>query len=224
MTGGGINVTSQCPKCVIERDAAKKVQEQFILEQEIRARIHDAGIPKRFRGKTIPNLVLNPKMKKTVKAVQKYAVTVKDGEGFGCSLIMCGKPGTGKTHIGCALVIAMCQVMRSRYVTVSALMRDVKSTYRQNSDRHEEDVLHFWGSEIGFLVIDEVGVQFGTETEKLIFYEIINRRYENMLPTVLISNLDLDELTDFVGERVIDRFMEDGGAVLPFNWESYRRR
>ena len=84
-------------------------------------------------------------------------------------------------------------------------------------------MLDFYGKLVEFLVIDEVGVQFGTETEKFIFYEVINRRYENVLPTVLISNLTSDELKTFIGDRAFDRFREDGGAILAFDWESYRK-
>ena len=29
-------------------------------------------------------------------------------------------------------------------------------------------------------------------------------------------------LTEFLGERVMDRLREDGGRVIPFSWESYR--
>ena len=38
------------------------------------------------------------------------------------------------------------------------------------------------------LILDEVGVQFGSETEKMILFEIINGRYEQLKPTIVISN------------------------------------
>lgn len=43
-------------------------------------------------------------------------------------------------------------------------------------------------------------------------FEIINTRYERMRPTILISNQSKEELSAFIGERVIDR-MNDGGAA-----------
>lgn len=73
------------------------------------------------------------------------------------------------------------------------------------------------------LIIDEVGVQFGSESEKIILFEIINERYEQMKPTILISNLSEDELSRYVGERIIDRMREGKGAVINFDWESYRK-
>jgi len=73
------------------------------------------------------------------------------------------------------------------------------------------------------LVLDEVGVQFGTETENLVLFRILNRRYEDMKPTILVSNVEIGKLTEFVGERVIDRLCEGGGGILEFTWESARQ-
>ena len=73
----------------------------------------------------------------------------------------------------------------------------------------------------GLLIIDEIGVQYGTDSERNILFEVINDRYEDMLPTIMISNLPLNELAPLLGERVVDRMLE-GGAVLSFNWPSYR--
>jgi DNA replication protein DnaC len=71
-------------------------------------------------------------------------------------------------------------------------------------------------------VLDEVGVQYGTDAEKQIAFEIINTRYENLRPTIIISNLNAAELTTFIGERVMDRLKENGGRLLVFDWPSHR--
>ena len=74
------------------------------------------------------------------------------------------------------------------------------------------------------MIIDEVGVQFGSEAEKLIMFEIINTRYERMKPTILISNQTKEELAAFIGERVLDRMSDGGGCTLSFTWDSYRSK
>ncbi|EIG27035.1 hypothetical protein HMPREF1054_2009, partial [Haemophilus paraphrohaemolyticus HK411] len=51
----------------------------------------------------------------------------------------------------------------------------------------------------------------------------INERYEAMKPTILISNLSQQELGAYVGERIVDRMREGGGAMIAFDWESYRK-
>ena len=72
-------------------------------------------------------------------------------------------------------------------------------------------------------MLDEIGIQFGSDTERMYLFEVVNRRYENALPTVLISNLDRDKFRDEVGERVIDRLREDGGRMIAFSGESFRK-
>ena len=42
------------------------------------------------------------------------------------------------------------------------------------------------------------------------------------LPTILLSNLPVEEVTGYLGERVVDRIREDGGRIVRFTWESHR--
>jgi DNA replication protein DnaC len=76
-------------------------------------------------------------------------------------------------------------------------------------------------TDLSLLVIDEIGVQFGSQAEKTIFAELINRRYSALKPTVLIGNLTIKELSEAIGERVLDRF-RDGGHTVTFTWPSQR--
>jgi len=46
-------------------------------------------------------------------------------------------------------------------------------------------------------------------------------RYETFKPTILIGNVTMEEIEVLQGDRVIDRFKENG-QVLVFNWESFR--
>lgn len=74
----------------------------------------------------------------------------------------------------------------------------------------------------GRAAIDEVGVQFGSASELAILQEIVNARYESVLPTILISNLTFEQLKDSIGERIVDRVTNGGHNRLAFNWESFR--
>ena len=53
-------------------------------------------------------------------------------------------------------------------------------------------------------------------------FEIINERYESRQPTILISNLSLTEVKQYLGDRIFDRMREDGGKYISFDWDSYR--
>ena len=73
------------------------------------------------------------------------------------------------------------------------------------------------------LIIDEVGVQFGTEAERTQLFGIIDERYREQRPSILLTNLGLDDSKSFIGARAYDRLRECGQWV-PFDWESYRGR
>jgi hypothetical protein len=74
-----------------------------------------------------------------------------------------------------------------------------------------KSVLDHYAS-LDLLVIDEVGVQFGSPAEMTILHEVINARYESVLPTILISNLPPEQLKEFISDRIFDR-VTDGGAT-----------
>ncbi len=107
------------------------------------------------------------------------------------------------------------------FTTALKIAREFKSTWSKTATRSEEDVIRFF-TKPDLLIIDEVGIQFGSKAEEMIMFEIINTRYERLKPTILISNLPKDELTQFIGERVIDRMNDGGGCTISFTWDSYR--
>ncbi len=71
---------------------------------------------------------------------------------------------------------------------VMRLTRAVKNCWRNDSEKTADEVIEHYAS-LDLLIIDEVGVQFGSAAEMAILQEIINARYESILPTILISNL-----------------------------------
>ena len=102
--------------------------------------------------------------------------------------MFCGGVGAGKTHLAVGIAHRLMEQGRiAVFTSVINAIRRVKDTYRRDSGQSEAQVV------AGFirpdlLILDEVGVQFGSETEKMILFEIINGRYEQLKPTIVISN------------------------------------
>lgn len=220
-------IFSGCPVCDEEAVKAKvlEAQERAEMHREsvIRAIVSRSGIPPRFKGHSFDNFrPADEKQARVLKVCKAYADRFSDRMANGGGLAMCGAPGTGKTHLACAIANQIAQKGRtSLFISVMAAIRRVKETYRKNSDETEQDAINrFLRPDL--LILDEVGVQFGSDTEKMILFEIINGRYENMMPTIIISNLTAQELGAFIGERVMDRMTEGGGVVLAFDWDSKR--
>jgi len=107
-------------------------------------------------------------------------------------------------------------------VKASEMIRRIRESYRRESHESEQYLIEDYAT-VPLLVVNEIGVQFGTDAEKNLLFEVLDLRYENMLPTVFISNLSIQGIRDFVGGRVIDRMLENG-KVVEFTWESYRRK
>jgi len=193
-------------------------------QRRIARNFNECQIGKRFSGIKFDSYKpTNEKAKNILEKCEIYAATFDRNLSLGASLILLGLPGTGKNHLAAAICTEILnQEYTALHTTVMKMIRRVKSTWSREAEETEQRaILSF--CEPDLLVIDEVGVQFGSETEKLLLTEIINERYERVRPTILISNLNMKNLTEVLGERVVDRF-RDAGEVLVFDWESWRRK
>lgn len=218
---------SPCPRCGEERNRQQQEQERANQERQrserIRVLLARSGIPERFRSRTLDNYRAESEaQQRALQIAMVYADRFEDRLKHGGGLVFCGKPGTGKTHLACAIASRVIQTGRSAvFVSVLRAIRSVKDTYRKDSTMSEQDAINALLNP-DLLVLDEVGVQFGSDAEKMILFEIMNGRYEAIKPTVVCSNLAREDLAAYIGERVLDRLQEGGGAVVAFDWESYR--
>lgn len=222
-------ISSSCPKCQALKDQKQLEQQQQKLLCATQAKISQlaiqSGIPKRFAGRTFENYqAKTPEQQQVLKISRHYAEQFDERFDSGGSLIFAGKPGAGKTHLAVAIANQLIKKGYSvLYLTVMRALRLVKDCYRRDAVRTEQQVLDGF-LKPDLLILDEVGVQFGSETEKLILFEILNGRYERVLPNILISNLSDPELIQYIGARCYDRLHEGGGVSLSFNWDSYRQQ
>lgn len=225
-----LETKSECPACLTEKlaklEADEAASERRWKQSQIDRMIGDLQLPERFASATLDNYQpVNDDAARCLKLCKAYAAKWPERLKQGGGLVMCGKPGTGKNHLALAIAKHVINEHQNSalFTTALRIARLFKSTWSKNSERTEAEVIRIY-TDPELLIIDEVGVQFGSEAEKLILFEIINTRYERMMPTILISNLPKDELAAFIGERVIDRMNDGGGCTLAFTWDSYRSR
>lgn len=225
-------VKRKCPACQVDDEQERKRTEAEAAEQQrkeqkkrdIEAAIGRAGIPLRFQSRTFDNYVAHCDGAKKAHAMAKeYAGNFANYRANGGGLVMVGGVGTGKTHLAIAIAHeAIKQGYSPFFISIFGAIRHVKETWSKGSETSELQAIADF-VEPDLLILDEVGVQFGSDAEKLILFEIFNRRYEEMKPTIVLSNESVDGLREFLGERVVDRMRENAPPVIRCNWESYRR-
>ena len=166
---------------------------------------------------------MNAEQEEALSSMKSMADAIKSGKRTG-NLILIGGVGTGKTMLTSGLV---CDLVVDGYKPairrVIDIIRKMKNTWRKDSEITEDQLIDNLVA-LDLLIIDEIGVQFGSDTEKMFIFDIIDGRYNKMKPTILISNLTMEGIKKCIGDRCVDRLREDGGKVIAFDFDSQRGR
>ena len=227
---GGVDTVSICPECSkedvaridrIEREQARTARAEVKQQNNVIA-MRGSAIPEKYLGRTLDNYRAETDgQKKALKAAREFADNFSEYCSYGGSLVFIGSPGTGKTHLSCAIAGQLLADNRTAaFVKVSEMIRAIRRTYKTDDD--EQDVIDKYSS-VGLLVIDEIGLQRGSEDELRYTTEIIDNRVNGWRPTILITNLSVDKMKELLGVRTWDRLTEGQSKIVKFGWESYRK-
>lgn len=189
-------------------------------EHLISKKVGGALIPLRYQNKTIESFELKTEeQKKSFKIVKEFNDNLDESLSVGRCLILSGSPGTGKTHLACGIARNVALSGRSAmFTTVQKLIRRVRNSWGTKEEQSTLDAF----IDLDLLIIDEVGVQAGSDNEQHILFDVINSRYENERSTIIITNCDINGIRRYLGDRIVDRFRENGGRLIQFAGKSYR--
>lgn len=219
LRAGGV---SGCPVCASDkRDMEELERKRF----QFRTLQHDAAkIPRRFADKSFADFVVSlPAQQVALDACMEYVDNFSKHKREGRCMLLLGKVGTGKTHLATSAASFLIneRMVKAIYRTVGSVIGDIKATF---SDKSGETEAHIMRELIGadLLVLDEVGATKQSEFELATLFSIINGRYEQGRPMIIVSNLSPAELNDALGVRCVDRIRENGCIGVAFEWESHR--
>lgn len=171
----------------------------------------DARIPERHSGKIV--------LRGAEWLAMQEKVLNQIGNGFLIALI--GKRGTGKTQLAVTAIRKACKAGKSGlYVKTKEIFMDIRSTYNSSGHKDERRAIQAFLSP-RLLVIDEAHERGETAWEDGLLTYIIDKRYDNMTDTLLISNQDKPEFQSSMGPSIVSRLQETGGIAIA-NWDSYR--
>ncbi len=118
-------------------------------------------------------------------------------------LLLQGGYGCGKTHLAAAIAnYAVGLGVPTLFLTVPDLLDTLRFTYNDQDTTFEERFDEIRNARL--LVLDDFGTQNATGWAQEKLYQIINYRYINKLPTVVTTNLDLDEIEARIRSRLCD--------------------
>lgn len=134
------------------------------------------------------------------------------GIALGPSLLVAGPTGTGKTHQAYGAVRSLLTAgVRLRWEAATTADLYARLRPRPGHDA-ERDLATL--STCPLLILDDLGAAKQSEWTEEITYRLINRRYTDLLPTLLTTNLPTAALRDAVGDRVASRLAEMTTTVV----------
>lgn len=221
-------IASRCPTCAAEDAARQAAREKREAEEAKTRRIElllkRSGIPLRFQARSFENYEAEGDgQQRALRVARTYAENWPQMSERGTCLIFSGAAGTGKTHLACAIANEVISKFGSSavFTTVSDALRAIRRAYDRDSGVSEAQAI-IELVEPSLLILDEVGMDYGTDHSKTLLFDVLNKRYENIRPTIILTNLDAPALRDYFGDRIVDRLREGGGKLVAFTWNSHR--
>lgn len=130
------------------------------------------------------------------------------------NIILIGNSGVGKTHLATSIGIAAAKKRISTYfIKCHDLIDQLKKAYLEN--RLESRIKHF--SKYKLLIIDEIGYLPIGEQEAKMFFQLIDKRYEQK-STIITSNINLSDwsqifVDNMLASAILDRLVHHSSIV-----------
>lgn len=128
-------------------------------------------------------------------------------------LLLMGGYGCGKTHLAAAVAnYAVGMGVPTLFLTVPDLLDTLRFAYSEEDTSFEERFDQIRNA--GLLVLDDFGTQNATGWAQEKLFQIVNYRYINRLPTVVTTNLLLDEIEPRIRSRLSDPELVTQSRIL----------
>ncbi len=200
-----VETKAEAYKMYVERSRERKYQTK-ISHEHVEYAMH-CGVGKRHASCTLENFNGSDQVKHQIFNWSKGTENL---------LIQNSMSGNGKTHLG----VAAMKLFAFRggfggkpsvtFTVFSELMEDIRSTFDDNTVKTIDIVNLFKESDV--LVIDDIGAEKVTDHVLSTLYSILNRRYEDMKPTIITTNLSEEDVVAAYGSRMLSRLVS--GVVV----------
>ncbi len=146
-------------------------------------------------------------------------------------LVLCGNFGTGKSHLAAGIVMDVAMMgLSARFVPWVEYLDAIRDSFGSNGRRWRGDevtqtaqlmreLMTPW-----LLALDDLDKEPPSDWTQKVLYKVLNRRYNECLPTVITLNYNLDsnEIAAIMPPAILDRVLERMWKVLIFDGPSFR--
>jgi DNA replication protein DnaC len=198
----------------------RKTEQQWIVTQDYRSNLGA------LRFKTLNNFLpeghaetpeQRESLRRAIRLVRRFIAaqrwldrTIKKGNPEPESnilrywLLIQGGYGCGKTHLAAAIANAcLDRGVQVMFVNVPDLLDHLRNAYSPNvEESYDQRFASVRDTQL--LILDDLGTQNTTPWAEEKLYQILNTRYVEKRPTVITTNLDLDDLDPRLRSRLSD--------------------
>lgn len=140
-------------------------------------------------------------------------------------LVLTGNSGSGKTHLAVAVLRELARAgkvdsERARFIPVPELLAEIRTSYTGRGPDEGELIDNY--AALPYLVLDDLGAEKSTEWSISTLYLIIDRRHRDLRPTIVTTNLSLDEIAVCLSPRIASRLAS--GKVIVISTPDYRTK
>ena len=205
----------------------------------------------RYSSVLFKDCIEDKQNKAVLSYLKDYLANIEEKISICENAVICGELGVGKTMMTRALQNELRKIeveeeiqtgnfdpytqtyvkrqnirkMTVQYISCANLIKALREHF--SKDKEENKLYH----DCDLLIVDEVGVQYGTTNERLTLNDLFNERYENYKPVILVSNKELfkdkipddTDITDIMGWRIIDRINSGSSKYFYINGKSKRK-
>lgn len=205
----GLSYTAKpkCQKCAALILEKKKEFNDKEHAATVERNIAKSGVPPRFINCSFSNFQAKSEGDEgRVKYLNGYIGNFEATKAP--NLFLCGDIGIGKTHLCCAVATSL---IKKNHTVVYTDVADFLSAQKDSMFDSETTSAEFMQryTTCRLLILDEFGLNTPSDHEKTVLNILINKRYENMLPTMIAGNFHVTAVAKILGERANRRLVSE---------------
>ncbi len=172
------------------------------------------NFPRDLDRKTFQTFKVIPENERVVRLLQSW----RSNDDFG--FLLMGPAGCGKSHLALAFAQSVAHQILARstqaplpaYYPVTELLAEIKRGDFELPDRVRSSAP---------VILDDLGTEHITEWSREVFYRVFDYRLSQRFPTIVTTNLTMDELKERLHERIVSRII---GQCIPLTMKGKDHR